>query len=134
MSRIWGGIHPPVDDIPGRLIGEKIGKKAFSYAEDFFNGRIILDLEDKVQNAIAVYPNPTTSGSTINIKNSNNTSVKNVQIMGIDGKVIHTITPSDIEQHSNQIRVKLPHQSNGIYLVKVQLDNKVLLEKIRIGN
>ncbi len=23
LSRIWGGIHPPVDDIPGRLIGEK---------------------------------------------------------------------------------------------------------------
>jgi len=134
LSRIWGGIHPPVDDIPGRLIGEKIGKKAFSYAEDFFNGRIVLGVEDEVQNAIAVYPNPTTSGSTINIRNSNHAIVKNVQIMGIDGKVIHAISPVDIEQRSNEIRVKLPNQANGIYLVKVQLDNKVLLEKIRIVN
>ena len=23
LSRIWGGIHPPVDDIPGRIIGLK---------------------------------------------------------------------------------------------------------------
>lgn len=31
LSRIWGGIHPPVDDIPGRLIGEKIGEYAFDH-------------------------------------------------------------------------------------------------------
>lgn len=36
LSRIWGGIHPPADDIPGRIIGEKIGKTAFTYAEGFF--------------------------------------------------------------------------------------------------
>ncbi|MGB0839816.1 MAG: hypothetical protein ACPGXL_06730, partial [Chitinophagales bacterium] len=28
LSRIWGGIHPPVDDIPGRLIGITIGQEA----------------------------------------------------------------------------------------------------------
>jgi hypothetical protein len=36
LSRIWGGIHPPADDIPGRLIGEKIGIAAFHFAETFF--------------------------------------------------------------------------------------------------
>jgi hypothetical protein len=38
LSRIWGGIHPPADDIPGRLIGEKIGIRAFEVAEEYFNG------------------------------------------------------------------------------------------------
>lgn len=38
LSRIWGGIHPPADDIPGRIIGESIGKKAFSLAEKYFHG------------------------------------------------------------------------------------------------
>ncbi|MEW9503598.1 hypothetical protein, partial [Jeotgalibacillus marinus] len=28
LSRIWGGIHPPVDDIPGRIMGFNIGRKA----------------------------------------------------------------------------------------------------------
>jgi hypothetical protein len=37
LSRIWGGIHPPADDIPGRLIGEKIGVEAFLFGEKFFN-------------------------------------------------------------------------------------------------
>jgi hypothetical protein len=38
LSRIWGGIHPPADDIPGRQIGEKIGPAAFRLAETYFEG------------------------------------------------------------------------------------------------
>jgi hypothetical protein len=38
LSRIWGGIHPPADDIPGRIIGEQIGIDAFRLAESYFNG------------------------------------------------------------------------------------------------
>jgi hypothetical protein len=40
LSRIWGGIHPPADDIPGRIIGEKIGIKAFERAQEYFLGQI----------------------------------------------------------------------------------------------
>lgn len=36
LSRIWGGIHPPIDDIPGRRIGEKVGIEAFNLAESYF--------------------------------------------------------------------------------------------------
>jgi hypothetical protein len=36
LSRIWGGIHPPADDIPGRLMGMEIGVDAFADAETFF--------------------------------------------------------------------------------------------------
>ncbi len=28
LSRIWGGIHPPMDDIPGRILGQVIGPDA----------------------------------------------------------------------------------------------------------
>lgn len=41
LSRIWGGIHPPADDIPGRLIGEQIGISAFGLAEDYFTGTLL---------------------------------------------------------------------------------------------
>ena len=40
LSRIWGGIHPPADDIPGRLIGEQIGIDAFDLASQYFEGGI----------------------------------------------------------------------------------------------
>ncbi|MCC6462237.1 MAG: T9SS type A sorting domain-containing protein [Saprospiraceae bacterium] len=36
LSRIWGGIHPPFDDIPGRLIGIKVGNRAFEHARTYF--------------------------------------------------------------------------------------------------
>ncbi|MCB0707113.1 MAG: T9SS type A sorting domain-containing protein [Saprospiraceae bacterium] len=36
LSRIWGGIHPPVDDMPGRLIGMLIGPEAFELAKSYF--------------------------------------------------------------------------------------------------
>ncbi len=42
LSRIWGGIHPPADDIPGRLMGYEIGHAAFQLADDYFNGRTML--------------------------------------------------------------------------------------------
>jgi hypothetical protein len=38
LSRIWGGIHPPADDIPGRLIGIKIGTDSFLLAKTYFDG------------------------------------------------------------------------------------------------
>jgi hypothetical protein len=38
LSRLWGGIHPPVDDIPGRIIGEQIGIDAYDLARRYFNG------------------------------------------------------------------------------------------------
>lgn len=38
LSRIWGGIHPPADDIPGRLIGDQIGPQVFSHARNHFLG------------------------------------------------------------------------------------------------
>lgn len=33
LSRIWGGIHPPIDDIPGRKIGEVVADDATNFAD-----------------------------------------------------------------------------------------------------
>ncbi len=36
LSRIWGGIHPPADDIPGRKIGIRIANDVFIKSQDYF--------------------------------------------------------------------------------------------------
>jgi len=36
LSRIWGGIHPAADDIPGRYIGQQVGEDAFAKALTYF--------------------------------------------------------------------------------------------------
>ncbi|MBO6739198.1 MAG: vanadium-dependent haloperoxidase [Phycisphaerales bacterium] len=38
LSRIWGGIHPPADDLPGRYMGLEIGPEAFTEARRYYNG------------------------------------------------------------------------------------------------
>ena len=37
LSRIWGGIHQAIDDIPGRKIGQQIGTDAGEYADSIYS-------------------------------------------------------------------------------------------------
>lgn len=38
LSRIWGGIHPPADDLPGRRMGKRVGDSAWTAALGYFDG------------------------------------------------------------------------------------------------
>ncbi len=67
LSRIWGGIHPPVDDIPGRLIGEKVGKAAFEKGSSYFG--TILGIP-KGNGGNLVFPNPVEKGAELVINSS----------------------------------------------------------------
>lgn len=51
LSRIWGGIHPPADDIPGRLIGIELGPEIVEYANTIF------DTERPIVESVIVAPN-----------------------------------------------------------------------------
>jgi hypothetical protein len=72
LSRIWGGIHPPCDDIPGRQNGIVIGQDAFAKAVTYFNGcqpiqppagnlQVSIDLECVDSYTIELYEPGTTS-------------------------------------------------------------------------
>ena len=61
LSRIWGGIHPPIDDVPGRKIGKIVGSKSFNLATTFFyadkDNDGFLSLEDCDDNDALINPN-----------------------------------------------------------------------------
>jgi len=40
LSRIYGGIHPPVDNLSGRRVGEMVGKGVWEAARKYFDGSI----------------------------------------------------------------------------------------------
>lgn len=46
LSRIWGGIHPPVDDIPGRKIGVAVAADVLARSQSFLDGAAPLNDED----------------------------------------------------------------------------------------
>jgi hypothetical protein len=41
LSRIWGGIHPPVDDFAGRRIGAQCGQQAYALARLYWDGSVM---------------------------------------------------------------------------------------------
>ena len=40
LSRIWGGIHPPADDLPGREIGDRVAQTAWARANQYWSGAV----------------------------------------------------------------------------------------------
>ena len=41
LSRIWGGIHPTIDDFTGRRLGSKVGTNTWALAKKYFDGSIV---------------------------------------------------------------------------------------------
>ena len=41
ISRIWGGIHVPVDDFAGRKAGSQCGKGVWAAVQKYFNGSVL---------------------------------------------------------------------------------------------
>jgi Putative metal-binding motif len=60
LSRIWGSIHPPVDDIPGRIVGAKCGIGAYNLAKELFyndvDGDGFYNFEDCDDHNPAIHP------------------------------------------------------------------------------
>ena len=58
LSRIWGGIHPPADDIPGRIMGQAIGRDAIEYAQALFGEAQCNDLIDNDEDGLTDLDDP----------------------------------------------------------------------------
>ncbi|EDP95895.1 T9SS type A sorting domain-containing protein [Kordia algicida OT-1] len=123
LSRIWGGIHPPIDDIRGRIIGEKIGVEAFYKANQYFSG--FLTTDEFQATTTKVYPVPFTNQITIQAENN---QLSKVELFSIDGRQLLTETIN-----STQKTINLPNLQTGMYFLKafgtngnVLLQTKVL--------
>jgi len=85
LSRIWGGIHPPADDIPGRLMGREIGIDAFHFAERFISG-LATDVERSelpdVLAELSAYPNPVRTGNHFTLDASRTGTYVLVDVLG----------------------------------------------------
>ncbi len=81
----WGGIHPPADDIPGRVIGEQVFRKV----EKYFSGKVevILGLTDNQDdNSTIMYPTLLRPDEYINLKIPNNAEKQSLSVIDIFGR------------------------------------------------
>ena len=119
LSRIWGGIHPPIDDIPGRIIGEKIGIDAFEFGENYF--------EKEVEFESVIYPNP--AGDFINIQYESDHQL-NVEIYDLNGRKI--LSKPVQFNNLNRFRINVSNLIQGFYIIYLVDDsnNEVAIYKM----
>jgi len=120
LSRIWGGIHPPADDIPGRIIGEKVGNDAFSFAVPYFNGEVIIN-ESAEQ---IVYPNPVLNNEVF-ITNTSQNDV--ISVFDIRGRQVNILS-TDFNEFGSVTRLRFPENTSaGLYFLNINNESKLLV-------
>jgi len=119
LSRIWGGIHPPIDDIPGRIIGEKIGNEAFVFAEKYFTKQLL--------EKGALFPNPALDNVTIFFKSETQLFVNVYDMLGRE--ILSTPASFDENNHCN---LNVSQLNQGLYIVMLidTNDDKVFAQKL----
>jgi hypothetical protein len=110
LSRIWGGIHPPADDLPGREIGETIGNEAYAKASTYFEG-IVSGVNDEIY--VSIYPNPTSDLLHIKFPTKYSFSLKIVDLKGV---IIKTEEIASSSEHS----IKTDNLKTGVYIISIE--------------
>lgn len=133
LSRIWGGIHPPADDLPGRLIGEKIGHRAFYLSRNYFYDFAVSNDEIVVPDVLTslVTPNPVSIAQGLNVNFSASSDQVMLRILNIDGQfVMH----KQVGRVSEGQDVRVPIQSivPGTYILQLVGEGIQDVHKIQV--
>ena len=107
LSRIWGGIHPPMDDIPGRFIGMEIGPAALDFAEQFFTKTIVPDVVEDFK----LYPNP--ANCTVQLEYEHEGKLP-VDVYATDGRLVKS---TELAFTDNRALLDIMDLISGIYVV-----------------
>lgn len=111
LSRIWGGIHPPADDIVGRIIGEKVGIAAYNFAIPYFeaNQKSYINESSEVLETI-IFPNPVINKLFVNQMEARS----EISIFSTGGQLMMN---GFIEVETPEYDVS--SLSTGVYMVKI---------------
>jgi hypothetical protein len=122
LSRIWGGIHPPADDIPGRLMGEKVANDAFDFAVPYFSG----DVTETNSAEQIVYPNPVNNNEVF-ITNSSQEDI--ITIFDVRGRQVN-ILKIEFNEFGSVTKLIIPEgTAAGVYFLNINNDSKLLIVK-----
>ena len=122
LSRIWGGIHPPIDDINGRIIGNKIGNQTFNYANSFFDGTTKNTDFSDTKFAVNIFPNPFKN----KIKITSNFNEVTVYLVDTLGKKVFSAN------YTKEQELDLSFLNPGIYFLKSYSENGEALKTKKI--
>lgn len=124
LSRIWGGIHPPIDDIRGRQIGAKIGIESYNLASLYFSGTLSTNEFASLKNQPLIYPIPFNTEFTVETKSNEKC---NLQLFTLKGELV-----LESVLHTNNTTIETSTLASGLYFAKILNKNNatVLTKKI----
>ena len=120
LSRIWGGIHPPADDIPGRFIGQTVADDVFDFAVPYFESTFNAD--DFDEGTQKIYPNPTSNFEFYITESLENDLIN---VFDIRGRIIDIID-RDFDSNSNITRIKITNVETGLYILQINENSKMI--------
>ncbi|MDE2813365.1 MAG: T9SS type A sorting domain-containing protein [Gemmatimonadota bacterium] len=140
ISRLWGGIHPPADDIPARLIGTRIGEDAFALAEAYFSsptrGAARLPAAELPREFTLDqnYPNPFNSGTAITFDLPYGETV-DLTVYTISGQKVATLVQGTRAAGYHQVLWDGRDEAgaalaSGVYLYRLQVGNQLKTRKM----
>ncbi len=114
LSPVWGGIHPPAGDIPGRIMGQKIGIEAFNKVKSYFDSQIIEEEEEEeAKTDIVLFPVPVLNELTVNMPEEDIANSK-INIYTLDGSLLLSFKAG-----LDSPVLNLETLSDGMYIVHV---------------
>lgn len=137
LSRIWGGIHPPVDDIPGRLIGRKIGVNAFAHAELYFNGQAGEASQSPDDGRVPanytaqIYPNPVRRGNMLRVKLNRPASEVLLRLYNVQGQLLQSQV-MECAQSLDTFALDTPALPSGVYFMRLSGKDLKLTQRLLI--
>jgi hypothetical protein len=117
LSRIWGGIHPPADDIPGRAIGLVIGPEAFAYARTLFDGSY---QEPRPPIVARSYPNPVGVSGVLTVELDRAMQDVTLNVFNVQGRLVHTERRSAGAQRF--LAMNTTSLESGLYFLQIKGD------------
>jgi len=111
LSRIWGGIHPYIDDIPGRIIGNTIGNESFEFGSAYFSNNLSTTIIDTSR--LKLKSNPINSNEKIEILNT--LGFENFELFNLIGQRISIRV--NYNPSSNSTTLSHDYLAAGIYIL-----------------
>jgi hypothetical protein len=128
LSRIWGGIHPPIDDIPGRKNGIVIGPLAFEKANSLFNSpRPKVELATSSQQVLNISDIGNSFTFSISYDSEMNTainpSVEYIEDNPLLDGAISEISAMWIDDFTYQITYEMLNSELRLTNIKIKIEN-----------
>lgn len=130
LSRIWGGIHPPADDIPGRKMGIEIGIRAYDFAKRIFAPDLVTGIDDDLFEPTLTYgPNPVERGEPFEIA-LGQLQMTEAAVRDLNGNEVNAKFAMDGEK----LVVSTSNLPEGLYLVSLRGKDWAKTLKVLVRN